>query len=189
MNLKVLEIIEEIGIKGSDLNSRERGKDIRDKVLNKTRNAKFDVIILDFEGITSFNSSVADELIVQVTKLAQQNKTGFMYVVYKNVPKDSLYDLELVTGHRKIPCLLLDDNDLKVVCGGRNQGIENSALDTFLAVKKMGTATAAQIARLFDLTINAASTRLNNLYKLRLLRREEMITKQGRHYVYKMVLE
>jgi DNA-binding CsgD family transcriptional regulator len=193
MNISIANIKNKVGIKGSDLNSRDWGIKIRKEieVQIKTAAVNDQTIYLDFSGITSFNSSIADEVIILLMeKIIRDKNFKKIYMVTQNIPDNSLYDLELVSFHRKIPCLV-KFNDKKhpdIVYGKNASKMESNQLTVFDLVTRIERCTARKIADIMKKDIYTISTYLNRLYKLRLLRREEQIDSQGKQYLYMPVI-
>lgn len=187
MIINILDIKEKLKISGSDLNSRDWGELIRKDIEIRLGDIKIgdDLIVLDFAGIQSFNSSIADEVIVALMKKIIE-KTGEYYLLSDNIPRDSLYDLQLVTAHRKTPCLI-NESDKKaptVVYGENASKLEKNQRTIYDLVVNLRKSTAREIADYMSKDIYTASTYLNKLFKMRLLRRKEHIDAQGKQYIY-----
>lgn len=190
MLFRISDIKSKLGNSNPDLNSRDWGEEIRRAIEREMADIKAgdDIIILDFTGIKSFNSSIADEVIVMLMKKVIE-RTGEYYLVAENVPQDSLLDLELVTAHRRTPCLIKENNKKwpTVVYGENASKLENNQRTIYDLVMRLGRSTAREIADLMNKDINTASTYLNKLFKMRLLRRREHIDTQGKQYIYTAV--
>jgi hypothetical protein len=71
MRISIYEIKERLKIKGDDLNSRDWGVKVRKEIEVEIKNnlqSPDDIIYLDFNKIKSFNSSIADEVVVLLMK-------------------------------------------------------------------------------------------------------------------------
>ncbi len=189
MIISILKIKKQLGIKGIDLNSRDWGVEIKKDILKQTKNllSNEDIIYLDFEGIGSFNSSIADEVIVLLMKeLVSEDRE--LFLVSKNIPDNSMYDLELVTSYRKVPCLVMQKNKKHpFIVFGEKQGKKKVSVDLLIYdyIMTAGKCTAREIADLvFKKDIYTASTYLGKLFKSRLIRRKEIIDPHGKQYLY-----
>ncbi len=189
MIISILKIKKQLGIKGVDLNSRDWGIEIKKDILKQIKNStpQDDIIYLDFAGISSFNSSIADEVVVLLMKeLLSEDREVFL--ISKNIPDNSMYDLELVTAYRKIPCLVMQKNKKHpVVVFGERQVKKKEPHDFLIYdyIMATGKCTAREIADLvFKKDIYTASMYLGKLYKSRLVRRNELIDPQGKQYLY-----
>lgn len=187
MKIAILDIAKKLSIRATDLNSRDWGEEIRNEIEERLKNIKVgdDLLTLDFFGIQSFNSSIADEVIVALMKKLVE-KTGEYYLLCENVPVNSIYDLELVTAHRKIPCLIKVANKKTpdVIYGENATKLEKNQRTIYDLISKLGRSTAREIADLMNKDIYTASTYLNKLYKMRLLRRKEHIDSHGKQFIY-----
>lgn len=134
MIISILKIKKQLGIKGVDLNSRDWGVELKKDILKQIKNLQppDDIVYLDFAGIGSFNSSIADEVIVLLMKDIMGDERG-CFLVSKNVPENSMYDLELVTAYRKIQCLVMQKNKRHpVVVYGERQAKKKEAADLLI---------------------------------------------------------
>jgi hypothetical protein len=192
MIISILDIAKNIGVKGTDLNSRDWGMNIRENIIKiiKNRSSKTSLILLDFSGVTSFNSSIADEVIVLLMRELAHNKNNIYYLVSQNIPDNSLYDLELVTAHRKIPCLIKIANKKApvLICGKDASKMEKNQRLVFDIISRLGECTARKLADILEKDIYTASTYLNKLYKMRLFKRKELIDEKGKHFIYMPVI-
>ncbi len=190
MLISIYEIKKRLKIKGDDLNSRDWGIEFRkeiEKEIKKNLQQPDDIIYLDFNKIKSFNSSIADEVVVLLMKEII-NKPRECYLVSQNIPDNSLYDLELVTAHRKVMCLIKQQNKKRpVIVYGESKSKKREVIDFVIYdyIMAVGTCTAREIAdMIFKKDIYTASMYLSKLFKLRLLRRKELIDEQGKQYIY-----
>lgn len=189
MIISILKIKKQLGIKGVDLNSRDWGVELKKDILKQIKNLQHpdDIVYLDFAGIGSFNSSIADEVIVLLMKELMADERG-CFLISKNLPENSMYDLELVTAYRKVPCLVMQKNKKHpVVVYGEKQAKKKEPTDLLIYdyIMAAGKCTAREIADLvFKKDIYTASMYLGKLFKTRLVRRQEIIDPQGKQYLY-----
>jgi STAS-like domain of unknown function (DUF4325) len=193
MLISISKIKKQLGIKGVDLNSRDWGGDLKKEILKQIKELQpsDDTVNLDFAGIRSFNSSIADEVIVLLMKELLDGERE-VFLVSKNIPENSLYDLELVTAYRKIPCLVIHGNKKHpVVVFGERKAKKKESHDLLIYdyIMATGKCTAREIADLiFKKDIYTASMYLGKLYKSRLIRRKELIDPQGKQFIYTPVV-
>ena len=193
MLISILKIKKQLGIKGVDLNSRDWGVELKKVILKQIKELQpsDDTIFLDFAGIRSFNSSIADEVVVLLMKEILEGERE-VFLVSKNIPENSLYDLELVTAYRKIPCLVMHKNRKHpTVVLGERQAKKKESHDLLIYdyIMATGKCTAREIADLvFKKDIYTASMYLGKLYKSRLVRRKELIDPQGKQFLYMPVI-
>lgn len=114
------------------------------------------------------------------------------YLISQNIPESSLYDLELVSAHRKIMCLIKQKNKKRPkIVYGESQSKKREVFDFLIYdyIMRVGQSTARDIADLvFKKDIYTASMYLGKLYKSRLVRRKEIIDPQGKQYLYAPVV-
>lgn len=193
MLISILKIKKQLGIKGVDLNSRDWGVELKKEILKQIKELQpsDDIVYLDFGGIRSFNSSIADEVVVLLMKEILDRERE-VFLVSTNIPENSFYDLELVTAYRKIPCLVLHKNKKHpAVVFGERQAKKKEPHDFLIYdyIMAAGKCTAREIADLiFKKDIYTASMYLGKLYKSRLVRRKELIDPQGKQFLYMPVV-
>ncbi|OPZ94322.1 MAG: hypothetical protein BWY74_00666 [Firmicutes bacterium ADurb.Bin419] len=167
------------------LATREEGKFVREYIaeeLEKLENG--DLLILDFTNVTIIDWSCSDEIIAKLVSRLKGKEFGDRYICLSNLSKNHKENINAALSDKNIATAVLEDNGLLII------GSINTYLhDTFKYVINNEEVTARQLADSAKIQINTASTRLLNLYKECLVKREEdAITEGAKQFVYKSLI-
>lgn len=188
----ISELAQEITPTSSILATRFTGKRFWN-VLYDTL-SKYDsqvTVQLSFSGIDIMDASFADEVFGRFAVTIARKKYAYCYFILSDLNETCEENLEMALSTRierepvDIPnlrnCVLLLLKDAKLSLIGK---YENHVQETFSLLMSKETMTARDASDLFDISLNAASTRLKTVADLGLVRRSEVRDSQGKQYIY-----
>ncbi len=186
VEIRLYDLKDELSIPGKDLLTRPMADKFVQLVVSKIEETKDTSVAIEFNfgNIGTADTSFIDQLII--VKLPDEMKRRRLppYGVYLSHLSASTNDNAYsVFGEKGIPILVqkqIGDWDLL----GKLETNLASALQLLMKRKEI---TAVDLKKQMRLEINAASTKLNRLYKMRLATRREEISKRGRMYIYRSV--
>ncbi|PWW32316.1 hypothetical protein DFO73_101580 [Cytobacillus oceanisediminis] len=172
-----------------DLLIRNQIREYTNFIMKQIMEAKNGTVFsLNLNQVEAINASGTDEIIVKPIRWMQENiKEHDKYLYLKNLSGvtefDHAYNIGTVLQYDKI-CVMVDDPTipyLGYLGGSRDQ--MKTVLDQVYLHKIV---TAKDVAIYTNKHVNTTSTQLSQLYKKRLIKREEEILPEGgRSYIYK----
>ncbi|QUL53402.1 hypothetical protein KDC22_23825 [Paenibacillus tritici] len=142
------------------------------------------VFYYDMNQVEGINGSGADEIIVKpIREFIKHYKTEDKYLVLINLSKehDHIYNIDLTLKEENVTVVGKQDGDIAII-----GSIGDSLREILVIAHELGEVTARDISDRMDKKLNLASTQLNKLNEIRLLKRYEMqLEEGGRQYVYR----
>lgn len=185
--VKLVDLLERAGIKSIDLVTRETGKKLLEVIEREFEKCtKKGIWLIDFQNTGALDYSCADEL---VCKILSRNVSGEygqdVFFVVSGLNQNKKENLQVALEKRRLPIIHKVDVEKWEIIGS----INNSLRATYDFIIKKKQVTAKDVCDEFNLELNAASMRLNALYKKRIVRRREKNLKEGgRLYIYEPIL-
>ncbi len=184
-NLKKL-TDEELRNGSNDLVTRQTGERIRERIEKDLRGEDRGRIVgLDFREVGIIDYSCADEVIAKLMARLIGNEYGDKYILLRNLTPNQSENIQVALERKDLATLLIESEKRLKVLGTLNPYLS----DTLEEVNRRKDITARDLADITKVEINSASTKLLNLYKIRLaVRTSENLPDDGRQYVYKSLL-
>jgi hypothetical protein len=167
------------------LATREEGKLVREYIADELEKLiAGEVLLLDFSKVIIIDWSCSDEIIAKIVSRLKGKEFGDKYICLSNLSKNHKENINAALSDKNLATVMLDNNELSVI------GSINTYLhETFKYVINNKEVTARQLADDLKVQINTASTRLLNLYKECLIKREEdVITEGAKQFIYKSLI-
>jgi len=138
---------------------------------------------LNFPADQVVDASFAEKSIIRLGRELYEKEFGDRFLLLHGLTADSIININaIIKWHDHRVVFLADHPQEGWQIIGRPAGKE--LLETFELVKAQDRATSAELAAALQMAVNAASTQLNRLYRLRLLRRRREVSQRGIEYVY-----
>lgn len=185
--LKLGNIVKEELKNGSaSLVTRETGRIILDRIERKIREInKGEILILDFCDIKIIDYSCADEVIAKLIARLKGEEYGDKYIVLQNLSPSQKENIQVALERKDLAILTSDTKRNWEIIGNLN----NYLLETLQLIMKGGELSTRELSEKLKLELNTASTRLINLHKVRLVKKCEEKTPDGRRqFVYRSLL-
>lgn len=173
-----------------EMTGRSRGVRIREgleRVLGEEKGSL--CIILDFSGMGPVDFSWADEVVAKVISRLWGSEYGEKFLVLKSLSPSQAENVGVALERKKLAVLTTGAE------GWRLMGsLNNYLIRTLGRVMERGQLTLRELSEAEGIEMNTAGTRLLNLYKKRLVVREEKTTMgkedshRGRQYIYQSLL-
>lgn len=129
--------------------------------------------------------AVADGIIAKLITHLNSNEYGDKYILLRLLNPTQRENVEVALEYKKLAVLSFDENKSHQILGALNTYLR----DILNYVLEKGKLSARELANLMNLEINTSSTRLLNLYKLRIVSRtEELLGERGRQFIYESIL-
>jgi hypothetical protein len=176
--------------KAKEMTGRSRGAQIREaieKVLGEEKEALR--VILDFSGIGSIDFSWADEVVAKIVSRLWSGEYGEKFLVLKGLNSSQAENIHVALERKRLAVLSGESRGWRVI-----GSLNNYLAHTLNQVMKRRYLTLRQLSETEGIGVNTSGTRLLNLYKKRLVFREErpMLGKhdphRGRQFVYQSLL-
>jgi hypothetical protein len=144
------------------------------------------VLTLDFAGVGIIDFSCADECLAKLLTRLVAGEFGEKYVRLASLGESQRENLQVALERKRLAALLVRPGG-GWDCVGT---VTPHLLETLRLVMARDRVSARALAKLFDLELTTASTRLGSLHRLRLVRRhEQRIGEGGREYLYQGLAE
>jgi len=169
-----------------NLVTRETGKIVRRAIENRIgKEPEGTVVVLDFCHVGIIDFSCADEIIAKLVARLNSQEYGDKFIILKELSHNQEENINVAMERKRLAILSFKEGG-----GWRILGILNPYLTEALNyVMERGTITARELADITQAEISAASTKLINLHKLRLVLREsENLPERGRQFVYRALI-
>jgi len=168
----------------SDLVTRPSGQVIRDRIerdIEKEEDGA--VIAIDFSKIGVIDYSCADEIVAKLISRLLGGEYGNRYIVLTGLNKNQEENIEVALERKSLAAMAAMRDGNKMLLGSLN----NYLKQTLNLILKKRSLTAKELSQAMNLEANTSGTRLLNLHKKRLVKREEEIKDGGRVWVYKCI--
>ena len=140
---------------------------------------------LNFPADHVVDASFAEESIIRLGRELYEKEFGDRFLRLHGLTADSIININaIIKWHNHRVVFLTDHPQERWQIIGRPPGKELLAI--FELVKAQDHTTSAELAAALQIAVNAASTQLNRLYRLRLLRRKREVSQRGIEYIYSM---
>lgn len=163
--------------------NRNHLTDIKKQVISEISNGPPNTIYYyDFKHLGAINSSGIDEILEQVIEYVIANETTkYLYVTNLNDEFEHVFNINRsLQASNKL--LIASIGDSYEFLGN----LSGALTDILHEVYKHKQVTARDLSDRFGKQLNLMSTHLNNLYKKRLvIKEEEYLVEGGRQFVYK----
>jgi hypothetical protein len=173
-----------------EMAGRLRGARVREaleKVLGEEKG--FLRVVLDFSGMGSIDFSWADEVVAKMISRLWSGEYGEKFVVLKNLSASQAENIAVALERKRLALLITGPGGWRIV-----GSLNNYLVRTLNRVMEKKQLTPRQLSEEEGIEINTSGTRLLNLYKKRLVVREERPTAgkddfhRGRQYLYQSLL-
>jgi hypothetical protein len=173
-----------------EMTGRSRGVRTREaieKILGEEKEALR--VILDFSGIGSIDFSWADEVVAKIVSRLWSGEYGEKFLVLKGLNPSQAENIHVALERKRLAVLSTGTEGWRVI-----GSLNNYLVHTLKQVMKRRYLTLRQLSEAERIGMNTSGTRLLNLYKKRLVVREErpMAGKddlhRGRQFVYQSLL-
>lgn len=176
---------EELKNGSSDLVTRQSGQRIRDRIeadISKEKDGT--VIALDFSRIGVIDYSCADEIVAKLISRLWAGEYGEKFIVLIGLSDTQKENIEVALERKGITAMAAMRDGSKVLLGS----LHNYLKDTLNLVLKKGSLSAKELSEGMSIEANTSGTRLLNLYKKRLVKRNEEVRESGKVWVYEGLL-
>ncbi|HUU51017.1 MAG TPA: hypothetical protein VMW81_08660 [Nitrospinota bacterium] len=179
-------IDQELNNGSNDLVTRETGNRIRERIERELKLLKESVIILlNFSNIGIIDYSCGDEIVAKLVSRLISGEYGEKYILIKGLNPHQRENIEVALERKRLSVLNLTEKGPLEIIGPLN----NYLKETLFFVMRNGKMTSREVADRLGIELNTSSTRLINLYKKRLLiRQEELLNAGGRQFIYESIL-
>jgi hypothetical protein len=139
------------------------------------------VLTLDFSGVGIIDFSCADECLAKLVLRLNAGEYGDKYLCLSGLGESQRENIQVALERKKLPALLLGG-----AAGWECLGTLTPHLrETLRLVSERSGMSARELADLLGIELTAASTRLINLHRYRMVRRRERPMEEGgREFVY-----
>jgi hypothetical protein len=173
-----------------EMTGRSRGIRIREaleKILGEEKGTLR--VVLDFSGMGSIDFSWADEVVAKMISRLWSDEYGEKFLVLKNLNPSQSENIGVALERKKLAVLTTGPEGWRII-----GSLNNYLIHTLKRVMKRRQLTLRELSEEEGIEMNTSGTRLLNLYKKRLVVREErpMMGKdnshRGRQYIYQSLL-
>jgi hypothetical protein len=175
---------EELKNGSSDLVTRQSGQVIRERVekdIVKEENGE--IIALDFSKVGIIDYSCADEVVAKLISRLLSGEYGDRYIVLTGLNENQKENIEVALERKELAVMVQMKDNKRVLLGTLN----NYLKETLNFILKKGKITAKELSETMKLEANTSGTRLLNLHKKRLVKREDEIRNGGRVWIYEKI--
>lgn len=173
---------EELRNGSNDLVTRQSGQVMRGRIerdIEKEDDGA--VIALDFSKIGVIDYSCADEIIAKLVSRLLGGEYGDRYILITGLNESQKENIEVALERKDLAVQAETLDEKSTLLGNLN----NYLKETLQYIEKKGKITAREISEIMGLEANTSGTRLLNLHKKRLVKRESETVRGGRVWVYK----
>jgi hypothetical protein len=172
---------EELKNGSSDLVTRQSGQVIRDRIEQEIEKEKDgEVIALDFSRIGVIDYSCADEVVAKLISRLLGGEYGDRYIILKGLNENQKENIEVALERKGLSVMAEMRDGKRMLLGDLN----NYLKETLQLIVKKRKITSKDLSKTMGLEANTSGTRLLNLHKKRLVKRDEEIRNGGRVWVY-----
>jgi hypothetical protein len=162
--------------------TRETGAAVRAVIVERLQALERGGILnLDFTGVGIIDFSCADECLAKLVLRLNAGEYGDKYLCLSGLGESQRENIQVALERKKLPALLLGAGSSWECLGTLTPHLR----ETLRLVAERSGMSARDLADLLGLELTAASTRLINLHRHRLVRRRERpMGEGGREFVY-----
>jgi hypothetical protein len=162
--------------------TRETGAAVRAAIVERLQGLeRGGVLTLDFSGVGIIDFSCADECLAKLVLRLNAGEYGEKYLCLSGLGESQRENIQVALERKKLPALLLGSGSAWECLGTLTPHLR----ETLRIVAERSGMSARELADLLGLELTAASTRLINLHRHRLVRRRERPMEEGgREFVY-----
>ncbi len=173
-----------------EMTGRLRGARVREaleKVLGEEKESLR--VVLDFSGMGSIDFSWADEVVAKMISRLWSGEYGEKFLVLKNLSASQAENIDVALERKRLALLITGPGGWRVV-----GSLNNYLIRTLNRVMEKKQLTPRELSEEEGIEINTSGTRLLNLYRKRLVAREERPAAgkddyhRGRQYLYQSLL-
>lgn len=187
LQIDVVDLLREQFPNGSHpLVNRHTGESLRRNIEEKLlQSPQATIAYLDFSRVEVIDFSCADEVVAKLVARLVGGEYGDRYIVLQNISESHKENIEVALERKRLAVLGKQKGADWEILGVLN----NYLRETLDFVVKQCEVTARQMAEILHIELNTSGTRLLNLYKARLVVREERtMSPAGRQFVYRPIL-
>ena len=175
---------EELKNGSNDLVTRPSGQVIRERIEGDIAQEEDGTIVaLDFSKIGIIDYSCADEIVAKLISRLLSGEYGDKYITLTGLTENQKENIEVALERKDLAVMAQMKDERKILLGSLN----NYLKETLNLILKKGRITAKDLSESMKLEANTSGTRLLNLFKKRLVTREEVITNGGKVWVYEKI--
>ena len=175
---------EELKNGSSDLVTRPSGQTIRERIERDIVKEKDgEIISLDFSKIGIIDYSCADEIVAKLISRLLSGEYGDKYIVLTSLNENQRENIEVALERKELAVMAEMRDKEKALIGTLNKYLS----DTLELILKKGKITAKELCEAMQLEPNAGGMRLLNLYKKRLVKRNEAVQDGGKVWAYERI--
>ena len=173
----------ELGLQKGLFLTREKGEQAYQLLRNQFEQIlEGQGLLLTFPEGQLVDASFADETIIRLGEELLNSKSGNVALILQGLTEDSIKNIEAVISFRRLKLAFLAvESTGKWECIGQLDPVLKELL---YCLAQRDSLTAPQLASLFKLAINTASTRLKRLHDRHLIRRQYEVSEKGLQYFY-----
>ncbi len=175
---------EELKNGSSDLVTRQTGQIIRSRIEKDIEGeGERAVIALDFSKIGIIDYSCADEIVAKIISRLIGGEYGDKYILLTGLNDNQKENIEVALERKDLSVLSEMRNGERSLLGNLNNYLES----TLELIEKKDIKTAKEVSEIMGIESNTSGTRLLNLYKKRLVKRNDMIKDGSRIWLYEKI--
>lgn len=176
---------EELKNGSSDLVTRASGQMIRERIERDIAKEKDgEVIALDFSKIGIIDYSCADEIVTKLISRLLSSEYGDKYIILTGLNENQKENIEVALERKDLSVMVEMKDGRKILIGSLNNYLKET-LDFILKKREI---VASELSDALKLPANTSGTRLLNLHKKRLVKREDEIREGVRVWIYRKLL-
>lgn len=147
------------------------------------------LVLLDFSGVGPIDFSWADEVVAKMISRLWSGEYGEKYLVLKGLNASQLENISVALERKRLAALVTGADGWKIV-----GSLNNYLAQTLNTIMEKRHLTLRQLSEEEGIGMNTSGTRLLNLYKKRLVVREEGLSRKkedshrGRQFIYQSLL-
>jgi hypothetical protein len=183
VRLALIKACQEIaGGDAAHLVTRETGRAVRAVIARELEAlAPGSLMTLDFKGIGIVDFSCADECLAKLLTRLTAGEFGEKYLRLSGLGESQRENIQVALERKRLAALLVLPDGSWDCLGTLTPHLR----ETLRVVMSRGRMSARMLAKLLDLELTTASTRLGSLHRQRLVRRrEQTIGEGGREFLY-----
>lgn len=188
MRVAVGDLIREAtGSATSHLVTRETGAAVRAAIAERLQGVeRGGVLTLDFSAVGIIDFSCADECLAKLVLRLNAGEYGEKYLCLSGLGESQRENIQVALERKKLPAVLVGEGAAWECLGTLTPHLR----ETLRLVSERNGMSARELADLLGIELTAASTRLINLHRVRLVRRRERpMGEGGREFVYERLRE
>ncbi len=172
---------EELKNGSNNLVTRPTGQAVRERIeRDLEQEPEGSVVGLDFAKVGVIDYSCADEIAAKLVSRLLSGEYGDRYLLFLGLNENQKENIEVALERKGLAAAAEMKGGGRVLLGD----LHNYLKDTLEHVAKKGRVTAKELADAKKLEANTSGTRLLNLYKKRLVKRNEEVRQDGKVWVY-----